>query len=73
MIGTDPEENITEIGIRKALAAPVLNIVQLLSREIILRAVRILAAFAAIPIALQTGSMQTFKAAMSNPSDTLRC
>ena len=33
----------------------------------------VLAAFAAILIALLTVNMQTIKAAMSNPSDTLRC
>jgi putative ABC transport system permease protein len=96
-------QRVKEIGIRKVLGASVSNIVQLLSREIIVLVIisnviawpvawyfmnqwldsfayridvtiglYILAAFAAIFIALLTVSTQTIKAAMSNPSDTLR-
>jgi putative ABC transport system permease protein len=96
-------QRVKEIGIRKVLGASVINIVQLLSREIIVLVIvanviawpvawyfmnqwldgfayridisiglYILAAFAAILIALLTVSTQTIKAAMSNPSNTLR-
>jgi putative ABC transport system permease protein len=96
-------QRVKEIGIRKVLGASVGNIVQLLSREIIILIVianviawpvaayfmdqwldgfayRIginlwlyaLAAFVAILIALITVSMQTIKAAMGNPANTLR-
>ena len=96
-------QRIKEIGIRKVLGASVVNIVQLLSREMIILilianviawpvawyfmdqwldtfAYRIegnlllylFAAVAAIVIALVTVGTQTVKAAMSNPSETLR-
>jgi putative ABC transport system permease protein len=96
-------QRVKEIGIRKVLGASVINIVQLLSREIIVLVIvanviawpvawyfmnqwldgfayrieisiglYILSAFAAILIALLTVSTQTIKAAMSNPSNTLR-
>lgn len=96
-------QRVKEIGIRKVLGASVINIVQLLSREIIVLVIvanviawpvawyfmnqwldgfayridisiglYVLAAFAAILIALLTVSTQTIKAAMSNPSNTLR-
>jgi putative ABC transport system permease protein len=96
-------QRIKEIGIRKVLGASVGNIVQLLSREIIMLIVianiiawpvawysmdqwlntfayridnnffmYLLSAVAAIVIALLTVSVQTIRAAMSNPSNTLR-
>lgn len=96
-------QRVKEIGIRKVLGASVLNIVQLLSREIVVLVIianliawpvawyfmdqwlntfayriglnvwlYVLAAFAAILIALITVSTQTIRAAMSNPSNTLR-
>lgn len=96
-------QRVKEIGIRKVLGASVLNIVQLLSREIIMLVIianlvawpvawyfmdqwldtfayriglnvwlYVLAAFAAILIAVVTVSTQTIRAAMSNPSNTLR-
>lgn len=96
-------QRVKEIGIRKVLGASVGNIVQLLSREIIVLVVManliafpiawyfmntwldsfayrvgvnvwlyLLAAVVAVLIALVTVSMQTIKAAMSNPANTLR-
>jgi putative ABC transport system permease protein len=96
-------QRIKEIGIRKVLGASVGNIVQLLSREIIVLIIianiiawpvawyfmdqwldsfayriglnvwlYILAAVAAIMIALLTVGLQTIRAAMSNPANTLR-
>jgi len=96
-------QRLKEIGIRKVLGASVGNIVQLLSREMIMLilvanliawpiawyftdqwlsgfAYRIdadvllylLAAFIALTIALLTVGSQTMKAAMTNPSQTLR-
>jgi putative ABC transport system permease protein len=96
-------QRIKEIGIRKVLGASVGNIVQLLSREIVVLIVianviawpvawyfmdqwlntfayridnnffmYLLSAIAAIVIALLTVSVQTIRAAMSNPSNTLR-
>ncbi len=96
-------QRVKEIGIRKVLGASVGNIVQLLSKEIIILilianfiawplawyfmdlwlnnfAYRIdnnvliyfLSAAAAMVIALVTVSLQTMKAALSNPSNTLR-
>jgi putative ABC transport system permease protein len=96
-------QRVKEIGIRKVLGASVGNIVQLLSREIIILVIisnviafpiawyfmnqwldsfayrvgvnvwlYLLAAFGAIMIALVTVSMQTIKAAMNNPANTLR-
>jgi putative ABC transport system permease protein len=96
-------QRIKEIGIRKVLGASVGNIVQLLSKEIIVLIVianiiawpvawyfmdqwlntfayridnnflmYLLSAVAAIVIALLTVSVQTIRAAMSNPSNTLR-
>lgn len=96
-------QRIKEIGIRKVLGASVGNIVQLLSKEMIILILvanliawpvawyftdqwlntfayriesnfllYILSGAAAIVIALVTVSMQTIKAAMSNPSETLR-
>jgi putative ABC transport system permease protein len=96
-------QRVKEIGIRKVLGASVPNIVQLLSREIIVLVLianvvawpvawyfmsewldgfaykiginvwlYLLAGFAAIMIALLTVSIQTIKAAMTNPANTLR-
>jgi putative ABC transport system permease protein len=96
-------QRVKEIGIRKVLGASVLNIVQLLSREIIVLIVianviawpvawylmdkwldnfayridinvgmYLLAAASAVIIGLLTVSTQTIRAAMSNPSNTLR-
>lgn len=96
-------QRIKEIGIRKVLGASVVNIVRLLSTEIIILIIianiiawpvawyfmdqwlntfayridnnflmYVLSAAAAIMLALITVSTQTIKAAMSNPSDTLR-
>ena len=96
-------QRVKEIGIRKVLGASVPNIVQLLSREIIVLVVianivawpvawyfmnewldsfaykigvnvwlYVLAGTAAIMIALLTVSIQTIKAAMTNPANTLR-
>lgn len=96
-------QRIKEIGIRKVLGASVSNIVQLLSKEIIVLVVLanfiawpiawyftdqwlssfayriendlllyLFAAVTAVFIALLTVSVQTIKAAMSNPADTLR-
>jgi putative ABC transport system permease protein len=96
-------QRVKEIGIRKVLGASVGNIVQLLSREIIILVIvanviaipvawyfmnawldsfayrvgvnvwlYLLAAVVAVFIALITVSMQTIKAAMSNPANTLR-
>ena len=96
-------QRVKEIGIRKVLGASVVNIVGLLSKEIVLLVLIsnviawpvawyfmdqwldtfayrininvvlcILAAVGAVIIALLTVSLQTIKAARSNPSDTLR-
>ena len=96
-------QRIKEIGIRKVLGASVVNIVQLLSMEMILLilianliawpvawyftdqwlnsfayridgdiTIYIVAAVSAIFVALLTVSAQTIKAAMTNPTETLR-
>jgi putative ABC transport system permease protein len=96
-------QRVKEIGIRKVLGASVLNIVKLLSTEILILVVianiiavpiayylmnqwlntfayrieinawlYIVAAVAALLVALMTVSTQTIKAAMRNPSNTLR-
>lgn len=96
-------QRVKEIGIRKVLGASVPNIVQLLSREIIVLVLianlvawpvawyfmnewlegfaykigvnvwlYLLAGVAAIMIALLTVSIQTIKAALTNPANTLR-
>ncbi len=64
------ETRTKEIGIRKVLGASVPSIIRLLNQEYV-KKVFLAAGFIALVIALITVSFQTFRAAATNPADSL--